>query len=150
MALVASKGAYLYLASSEGIEFHGQATEGYLADELLDFFGYESAAAFGAVCRDLARLPLYEPLRQDEDTCPACHAASGELHELGCPVEICPWCGGQLIHCDCRFEQTGLDSIETEEELVRFELLLEERGRIPYSREQRPAFLEDGPNVVFE
>ena len=81
--------------------------DGYLAEELLDFFGYESAEAFAAICASPETLPIYEPLQMDEDICPACHAVAGEYHELGCPVELCPWCGGQLIHCDCRYEQLG-------------------------------------------
>lgn len=145
-----SQQRYLYLVSSEGLEFQGNMADGFLEDELLDFFGYESVDAFAAVCTAPENLPIYEPLQLDEDVCPACHAISGEHHELGCPVELCPWCGGQLIHCDCRYEQLGLDAISTEEDLLRFEALLEERGRIPYSPEQRPSFADDGPNIVFE
>jgi hypothetical protein len=87
---------------------------------------------------------VYEPVRLDEDICPACYAVTGEVHELGCPVELCPWCGGQLIHCACRYDQLGLDAISSEEELLQFEVILEERGRIPYSPEQRPSFAADG------
>ncbi|MBM9535962.1 hypothetical protein [Desulfobulbus alkaliphilus] len=141
---------YLYLVSSEGIEFHGSMAEGYLTSELLDFFGYETAADFKAICAAVDDIPVYEPLRLDEDICPACHTGSGELHELGCPVEVCPWCGGQLIYCDCRFEQLGLDSIATEEELLRLEVLLEQRGRIPYASEQRPGYLDEGSVVLLE
>ena len=123
---------------------------GFLADELLDFFGYEDVQSFARVCADLNQLPIYEPLQLDEDICPACHAQSGEYHELGCPVEVCPWCGGQLVYCDCRYEKLGLDALTTEEELLHFEALLEDQGRIAYSREQRPAFAGEGPNVVFD
>lgn len=150
LAAYTSQDRYLYLVSSEGLEFQGSMTDGYLADELLDFFGYDNAEAFAAVCSAPDSLVVYEPLQMDEDICPACHAVSGEYHELGCPVELCPWCGGQLIHCDCRYEQLGLDAISTEEELLRFEAILEERGRIPYSPEQRPSFADDGSNIVFE
>jgi hypothetical protein len=150
LAAITAQERYLYLVSSEGLEFQGSMADGYLAEELLDFFGYDSVEAFKAVCATPETLPIYEPLRMDEDTCPACHAAAGEYHELGCPVEICPWCGGQLVHCDCRYEQLGLDAISSEEELLQFEALLEDRGRLPYSREQRPSFAEDGPEIVFE
>jgi hypothetical protein len=34
--------------------------------------------------------------------CPDCAAGVGEYHVLGCDVEQCPYCGGQLIFCDCR------------------------------------------------
>ncbi len=141
---------YLYLVSSEGIEFHGRVEDGFFADELIDYFGYDRHEALTAACADIESLPVYEPLCFDADICPACHAASGEYHELGCPVEICPWCGGQLIHCNCRYEQLGLDAISSEEELDRLEALLEQRGRLPYSPEQRPSFAGEGPEVLFE
>lgn len=141
---------YLYLVSSEGIEFQGSMEDKFLADELLDFFEYESQEDFGQACASIEQLNSYEPLQTDVDTCPACHALTGEEHELGCPVEVCPWCGGQLIQCNCRFEQLGLDAITDEEELEEFETLLDERGRIPYSPEQRPSFADEGPGVVFE
>jgi hypothetical protein len=150
LAAITPQRQYLYLLSSEGLEFQGSMTDGYLAEELLDFFGYDSAEAFKVVCASPETLPIYEPLQMDEDICPACHAVAGELHELGCPVELCPWCGGQLIYCDCRYEKLGLDSIGSEAELQQFEALLEERGRIPYSQEQRPSFAGDGPETVFE
>jgi hypothetical protein len=143
--------SYFYLVSSEGVEFQGSLRDRYLAAELLDFFGYESEEAFAQVCAGAGDLPVYEPLQMDADICPACHAVAGEVHELGCPVEICPWCGGQLIHCDCRFERLGLDALTSEEDLLRFEAMLEEQGRITYSPEQRPAFLDDdGPPVMFD
>jgi hypothetical protein len=150
LAAFTSRDRYLYLISSEGLEFQGSMTDGYLAEELLDFFGYESAGAFAAVCAAPESLVVYEPIQMDEDICPACHAETGELHELGCPVELCPWCGGQLIHCSCRYDQLGQDVINSEEELLQFEALLEERGRIPYAPEQRPSFVADGPDGPFE
>lgn len=150
LAAVTAQDHYLYLVSSEGIEFQGSLRDGFLTDELLDFFGYESSDAFRARSTQPESIPVYEPLRLDEDICPACHAEAGEHHELGCPVEICPWCGGQLIHCDCRYERLGVDAIASEDELMQFEAILEEQGRIPYSREQRPSFAGDGPDVVFE
>ena len=141
---------YLYLVSSEGIEFQGSISDGFLARELLDFFQYESEEDFKRVCADHDHFVSYEPLQIDEDICPACHACTGEEHELGCPVEICPWCGGQFVHCSCRFEQLGLDAISTEQELLQLEVLLKERGRIPYSPEQRPSFADEGPGIIVE
>jgi hypothetical protein len=33
--------------------------------------------------------------------CHDCNVEPGGLHHLGCDVERCPRCGGQLIACDC-------------------------------------------------
>ncbi|MBM9513664.1 hypothetical protein [Desulfogranum marinum] len=149
-AMTGLREGYLYLVSSEGIEFQGTVGDGFLARELLDFFQYESEEEFKRICAEHKRFVSYDPLQIDEDICPACHACTGEEHELGCPVEICPWCGGQLVYCSCRFEQLGLDAISTEQDLLQLEALLEERGRIPYSPEQRPNYADEGPGVIIE
>lgn len=83
----------------------------------------------------------YEPVNATGSKfCPVCSAAEGEYHLLGCPVEICPWCDGQLSRCSCRFAQLGVDMLEDEKELEELERLLKEKGRIPYAREQRPSY----------
>ncbi len=144
LVLATTPRRHLYLVSEEGVEYHGAADDGYLDNELLDFFGYDSVEDFTRrACA--ADVPGYEPLRLDADICPVCHAATGEYHELGCVVELCPWCGGQLVHCSCRHDQLGVDSIDSEAQLLRLEALLEERGRIPYAPEQRPSYLQEEP-----
>lgn len=150
LAAVTSLDAYLYLISSEGIEFHGSIQEGYLDKELLGFFNFSSVEQFCEQARDLENFPFYEPVQTDFDTCPACHAATGEEHELGCPVEVCPWCGGQLIHCECRFAQLDLEEITTDQDLLRFEEVLQQKGRLVYTPEQRPAFADEGPGVELQ
>lgn len=150
LAAITPVNAYVYLVSSEGIEFQGVLDEGLWDRDLLDFFGYGSRASFQEQSRSAESFGVYEPLDTDRDICPACHAASGEFHELGCPVEMCPWCGGQLVYCSCRYDQLGAESFSSEEDIARFEEILNRRGRIPYSPEQRPFFPDEGPEVLIE
>ncbi len=147
LAAVTSINAYLYLISSEGIEFHGSMAEGYLDKDLLIFFKFSSAEHFSEQASNIAHFPLYEPVQTDIDTCPACHAITGEEHELGCSVEICPWCGGQLIHCECRFAQLDQEELTTDQDLIRFEEILQQKGRLVYTPEQRPSFADEGPGI---
>lgn len=37
--------------------------------------------------------------------CHDCGVVKGQFHVLGCDVERCPVCGGQLISCDCSDEE---------------------------------------------
>ena len=39
--------------------------------------------------------------------CHDCRVLKGEFHVPSCDVEECPACGGQLISCDCGFEERG-------------------------------------------
>ncbi len=150
LAAMTGDGGYLYLVSSEGLEFQGLLAEGLWDLKLLDFFGFAGRDDCQQLCGSPEELSIYAPLDGDRDVCPACHAASGELHELGCPVELCPWCGGQLINCSCRFDKLELDHLAGEHDLVRFEEILNEQGRIPYSPEQRPSFADDGSGVILD
>ena len=46
--------------------------------------------------------PEIRPLRpQHLSTCGDCAATEGEMHSLGCDMERCPKCAGQLISCGC-------------------------------------------------
>jgi hypothetical protein len=44
----------------------------------------------------------------EEDTCPGCGVAPGELHADGCDIERCPYCGSQLISCLCPASEQGV------------------------------------------
>jgi hypothetical protein len=147
LAAVTGTDVYLYLVSSEGIDFHGSLLDGYLDRGLLEFFEFPDPETFAEKAKSPDNFPLYTPLQADADTCPACHAQAGELHELGCPVEICPWCGGQLIHCSCRHDKLGLEEITDNGDIERFAAMLEQKGRIAFSPEQRPDFTDDGEGV---
>lgn len=144
--LVAVTGAegYIYLSSIDGLELQGTVSEGIWDPEVVDYFQLEDPKNVLGNRNSIEDLAIYEPLSANSSICPSCCAITGELHELGCPVEVCPWCGGQFIGCNCRFEQLGQDTITEETDLQRLENMLEERGRIPYEQDQRPAF----PSVV--
>ena len=147
---VTRESGYIYMVTVEGIEFQGTVADGMYDQNVLDFFEYSSREQFQAESKESEKYQVYEPMDSDENICPACHVATGENHELGCPVEICPWCGGQLVHCGCRYEKLEVESISSEKELVRFEEILNEQGRISYSPEQRPSFADEGPGVIVE
>jgi hypothetical protein len=147
---VTRESGYIYMVSGEGIEFQGTVADGMYDQNVLDFFEYSSREQFQAESKEPEKYLVYEPMDSDENICPACHVATGEIHELGCPVEICPWCGGQLVHCSCRYEKIEVEKISSEKELVRFEEILNEQGRISYSPEQRPSFADEGPGVIIE
>jgi hypothetical protein len=37
----------------------------------------------------------------DRGPCHDCGATKDQFHALGCDVERCPSCGGQVIYCEC-------------------------------------------------
>ena len=41
--------------------------------------------------------------------CGDCGVLRGGLHHLGCDVQRCPLCRGQMITCGCRFDEDGSD-----------------------------------------
>jgi len=77
--------------------------------------------------------------------CPDCGCKEGELHEMFCTKERCPFCGGQLVSCECiskilhlnEDEQTALDEyIDDEAEPLkginkRWVDALNSKGRVP-------------------
>ena len=42
--------------------------------------------------------------------CHDCAILKGEFHVPGCDVEECPICGGQLLTCDCPFDDLAEDA----------------------------------------
>jgi hypothetical protein len=77
----------------------------------------------------------------DRTTSHDCAAKEGQLHRLGCDMERCPFCGGQLISCKCPYEKLGIDFSPgswaysnglTNKQIRKWEKLLHTKGRIPY------------------
>src|SRR5262245_39746574 len=86
----------------------------------------------------------------ERQICGKCGVREGQLHELGCGMERCPFCGGQLISCACaeRFldlydpgcygPETGHIPPEVYEkglsaaDETRWIGMLDARGRVPY------------------
>lgn len=110
-----------------------------IPDEILGYFGFEDSEEFIKKYGDIGDLPEFGA-NAAEALCPVCQVAAGECHLLGCPVEICPWCDGQLNKCNCRFEKLDTESVDSEEQLEALRDLLEEKGRIPYQAEQKPGY----------
>lgn len=79
-------------------------------------------------------------------TCGDCGCAPGELHEMFCTKERCPFCGSQLVSCACMStvlkltpeEQTAVDEyIDDEVEPLksinsRWVEALKAKGRVPF------------------
>ncbi|MFO7760030.1 MAG: hypothetical protein R6V20_00245 [Desulfobia sp.] len=131
-------GDYFYIVNRERAEFLGSCDEGIAEKDTLEFF---DLPADGTGLDDPLAFPEYFPARENPNICPVCFAANGELHQLGCPVESCPWCGGQLTYCNCRFEVLNKTELSEEEDLKILEKALEEKGRIPFDpSNERPGY----------
>jgi len=81
--------------------------------------------------------------------CHDCGCMEGERHVPGCDMERCPFCGGQLISCDCCYDKLDLidggkypdtgglppeiynDGLSNTQQ-IEWEKILNERGVIPY------------------
>lgn len=139
LAVTTLNHVYCAVVSEGQAHILGEFNQDKVPSEILKFFGHGSN-------EDLVK--AYSPIEEQEElagevgeeVCPACQVAVGEIHLLGCPVEVCPWCDGQLNKCNCRFEKLDQESLESEEEVDRFQELLEAKGRIPYQPEQKPAY----------
>ena len=145
-AMTAAGKSHLCLASMEEAAILGPLDQGPGDPEILSFFGFTDNGEFLAKHAEADRLAQYRPVGMDPALCPVCGAADGEFHVLGCPVETCPWCAGQLTACNCRFEKSGKKSFRGERDIDRFAQLLEKKGRVPFrAADERPGFLEEKP-----
>ena len=131
---------YLYLANKEAAHLIGTLAEGIFDRELLDFFGFADNKEVLTLIDKPEKLQKYEPYGADSNMCPSCHVAEGEFHTLGCPVEICPWCSGQLTYCNCRFTRLDIDTMDKVSQIEKLQELLEAEGRIAFKKEHSPGF----------
>lgn len=129
-------GDYLYLVNIEKAEFIGPAAGKNWAKELLNFFGYIKAKALNSTLAEPSLLNEYNPAVLDDQLCPICQTGHGEEHVLGCPVEICPWCDGQLTHCNCKFTQLNKKELTRESQLEILQKEVDKKGRIPFDAEK--------------
>ncbi len=144
LLLSTAKHHYFYLTNDEEGLLQGEWQQGMADSHVLAFFGYPDSESFSKEHQSLDDCREYSPLeRMDEEICPSCGVKSGEMHTLGCPVEVCPWCGGQLNHCNCRFEQLDVEEVTDEKMVEKLEKKLLQKGRIPYAKEQRPTFMTE-------
>ena len=131
----------LYLGSMEQVLLIGEWEQGLQDQEMLDYFGFKGEKDFQEnLPLQFEKLETEDQLSRKSESCVVCGAAEGEMHVYGCPVEQCPWCDGQLNRCNCRFDQLGVDEIEDDEQLERFEELLRQKGRIVYRADQGLAY----------
>jgi len=131
---------YLYLANREAAHIIGTLAEGIIDRKLLDFLGYADNKEVLALTGKPEMLQEYEPHTLDPNLCPSCHVTVGEFHTLGCPVEICPWCNGQLTYCNCRFTRLDVDAMDKVAHIEKLRELLEEVGRIAFKKEDSPGY----------
>lgn len=139
LALTTANHVYNAVVSEGQAQILGEFNQDEVPADILQFFGHGTNDEF---------VKSYSPIEEQEElaveigeeVCPACQVAVGQVHVLGCPVEICPWCDGQLNKCNCRFEKLDVESLESNAELDQFQELLETKGRIPYKPEQKPAY----------
>ncbi len=140
---------YLYFATQSKVGCLGYFEEGIEDQEVLSYFNFDSNKEFKKRYPDLKKLEDTGVIEIEERTsCPVCFVEEGEKHHLGCVVEVCPWCNGQLYHCNCRFDKMELEEFGTEDDLAEFEELLEAKGRIVFAKEQVPAYPSDSDSPL--
>ena len=127
---------YFYISNIEHSEYLGKHADGIWDQEVLDLLGLDREEALKKF-KSPDIFPKYIPLGHGQGHCMVCSAKSGETHELGCPVEICPWCEGQLANCNCRFEKMGSEQLKTKKQIDSFLDLLNKKGRVPFDASQK-------------
>ncbi len=139
LALSTLQHTYIAAVSEGKAHLLGEYGVEELPAEILSYFGYKDMESFDKKVGQIEQIGELEN-GETVQACPVCQVATGEFHILGCPVEVCPWCEGQLSNCNCRFEKLDVESLDNEEQIESLQDLLEEKGRVPYKVEQKPAY----------
>lgn len=141
---------YLYCADHNSAVLLGEYEKGIESEDVLKFFGFGSNDQFKDQLKSFKKYQQFNgELKSGKKViCPICSAKSGELHQIGCSVEVCPWCDGQLSNCNCRFEKLGVEEISTDKELETLEHMLLDKGRIPFAEGQGPAYPVAGDDKI--
>ena len=76
-------------------------------------------------------------LDENANKCRDCGVVEGAFHNPGCDIERCPFCGGQLVSCNCMNKHFNIDYDEdlSSDQLGKWNKLLKEKGLIPYGKE---------------
>ncbi len=131
---------YTVVSSENKVYILGEYPQDALPKDLLAYFGYENNEAFTKKCGlSLENIKEYQS-SEEQSCCPVCGVSAGEYHLLGCAVEVCPWCDGQLTRCNCRFEQLDVEEFDDEAQLEEFTEHLHAKGRIPFHHDQSPGY----------
>ncbi len=138
--LICTNHNWLYAVTLEDVALIAEYGQEVPKDVAL-FFSHAAVKDFLASCPPVEDLEEYGKAQAAAVThCPACGVAEGEEHLAGYVVEVCPWCNGQLQGCNCRFEKLDLTEITTEAQVEEFLELLQEKGRIPFEKDQAPYY----------
>lgn len=133
---------YYYVVNKDKATLVGMLPE-QPHEDILHFLGYNSADEFSKKYPEPQVLPPHNLHYIGKEVCPACFTPSGQEHIFGCPVEVCPWCDGQLTSCNCRFDQLKVEEVRSQQQLDTFQSLVKKKGRIVYDAAQNPGFLSD-------
>ncbi len=139
LALSTANHTYVTVVTEGEAHILGEFAKDETPREILNYFGHSSHEEFISSCGEISKMVEFG-IKEKVDICPACGVSVGEHHLLGCPVEICPWCDGQLSKCNCRFEKLDIESFDNDEQVEAFQDMLETKGRVPYDPEQTPAY----------
>lgn len=84
-----------------------------------------SSCSVEVLHRDGAAFPVQKVSQRDgprtgdkAGRCGDCGAPAGGFHHLGCDMQRCPCCRGQLMCCGCWFDEDGTDIADDEDKFL--------------------------------